>query len=207
MQLPILFFSIMIHEVSHGLVALRNGDDTARRFGRLTFNPLAHIDPLGTIFLPFFCLLFGIPLVGWAKPVPIDPSRLRGRRWAILRVAAAGPLSNLGLSLGSALFFRLVAGLPAFLPQFQRNILNALLFAVSVNLFLAFFNLLPVHPLDGSKVASALLPLDYRLVYERHVPYGFMIIILLISMGFVKPLVTIPSVLTLNLLTRLGLIW
>ncbi len=206
-QLPILFFSIMIHEVSHGLTALRNGDDTAKRAGRLTFNPAAHVDPLGSVALPLFCLITHLPLVGWAKPVPVNASHLVSRRWALLRVALMGPLSNILLGVAAALMFRLVASLPAFFPQFQATILNALLFAVSVNLFLAFFNLIPIHPLDGSKVLSGLLPTRYRLTYERHVPYGVMIIVMLISFGVVKQLVTTPALLTLNLLAKLGLIW
>ena len=207
MQLPILFFSIMVHEISHGLVALRNGDDTAKRAGRLTFNPLAHVDPLGSVLLPAFCLFTHLPMVGWAKPVPVNPSHLTDRRWALLRVALVGPVSNLALSLTAALLFRLVAGLPAFFPGFQATLLNALLFAVSVNIFLAFFNLVPVYPLDGSKVMSGLLPLKYRLRYERHAPYGVMIILFLISFGLIKVLVMAPSLLALNLLTKLGLIW
>lgn len=206
-QLPILFFSVIVHEISHGLVALRNGDDTALRSGRLTFNPSAHVDPMGTLLLPIFCLISHMPLVGWAKPVPVNPNRLHDRRWAMLRVAAAGPASNLALSLAAALLFRLVAGLPALLPDFQATIRDALLFTVSVNIFLAFFNLVPVHPLDGSKVMSGLLPLQYRIAYERHIPYGFMIIVGLIAFGFVRVLVTAPSVVALDFLIRLGLIW
>ncbi len=205
-QLPILFFSIMVHEVSHGLVALRNGDDSALRAGRLTFNPAVHIDPLGTVFLPLVCLLAHLPLLGWAKPVPVNPSHLADRRWSLLRVALAGPASNLGLSLGAALLFRLVSGLPSWFPRYQGALLGTLLFTVSVNLFLAFFNLLPVHPLDGSRILSSLLPPRQRLGYESHRPYGFMIILLLIGIGLLRPLVTAPSLLALDLLTRLGLL-
>ena len=207
MQLPILFFSIMIHEVSHGLVALRNGDDTARRAGRLTFDPRAHIDPFGTLFLPLMCYTMHLPMLGWAKPVPVNPARLVGRRWAMLRVALMGPLSNLALSLIAAVLFRVIAGVPAFSPHLQGTILNALIFAVTVNIFLAYFNLLPIHPLDGSKVLSGLLPLEWRRLYERHIPYGMIIIVLMISFGAVRHLVTTPSQLTLALLVKAGLIW
>ncbi|MBI3551001.1 MAG: site-2 protease family protein [Elusimicrobia bacterium] len=206
-QLPILFFSIMVHEVAHGLTALRHGDDTAKRAGRLTFNPLPHIDIMGTVLLPVFCMLSHLPMVGWAKPVPVNPTRLRGRRWGTFRVALAGPVSNLALGLTAAILFRAVASLPPVFPLFQYNLRNALLFAVSVNIFLAFFNLLPVHPLDGGKVMSGLLPLRYRLSYDRHAPYGFMIVVLLVSFGLVNTLVMAPSRLTLELFARLGLIW
>ena len=197
----------MVHEVSHGLVALRNGDDTARRAGRLTFNPLAHVDLLGSVLLPMFCLVSHFPLVGWAKPVPVNSAHLVGRRWALLRVAAAGPGSNLVLSLVAAVAFRLLAGVPAFFPRFQATLLNVLVYAVGVNIFLAFFNLIPVCPLDGSKVLSALLPLKARLRYERHAPYGFLIILTMIAFGLTRTLVAVPSSFAISLLARLGLIW
>lgn len=206
-QLPILFFSVMVHEVSHGWIALRNGDDTARRAGRLTFNPLSHLDPVGSLLLPLFCLMSRLPLVGWAKPVPVDPSRMAGPRWALFRVALVGPASNLALSLAAALLFRALASAPAFFPDFQSTLLNVLLFTVSVNLFLAFFNLIPVHPLDGGKVASALLPARARRAYERHAPYGVMIIVGLMVLGLTGPLVRAPSAAAMGVLARLGLIW
>ncbi len=206
-QLPILFFSVMVHEVCHGWVALRNGDDTARRAGRLTFNPLAHLDPVGSVLLPLFCLLSRLPLVGWARPVPVDPSRMVRPRWALFRVALVGPVSNLALGLGAALLFRGLASVPAFFPDFQNTCLNVLLFTVSVNLFLAFFNLIPVHPLDGGKVASALLPPRLRDAYERHAPYGVMIIVGLMVLGLTGPLVRAPSAAAMGALARLGLIW
>lgn len=206
-QLPILFFSIMFHEVSHGLIALRNGDDTARRHGRLSFNPLVHVDPVGTIFLPVLCLLAHVPPIGWAKPVPVDAGALRDPRWAMVRVAMIGPASNIFLSFAAALLFKLTAIMPAFFPPFQGTMLNALLFAVQVNLMLAFFNLIPIYPLDGSKVLSGLLPLDLRRTYERHIPYGFVLILLFVYLGVMRPFVMIPSALVLGFLVKLGLIW
>lgn len=206
-QLPILFFSIMIHEVSHGLVALRNGDDTARRAGRLTFNPLPHVDLYGTIVLPALCYMSHLPMIGWAKPVPVDPARMRRPRWALLRVALVGPASNIALSLAFALLFRATSSLPGFFPGFQLTLRNALLFAVSINLFLAYFNLLPIHPLDGGKVLSALLPVKLRRRYDRHRPFGFLIIVLLLSLGLLHAAVARPSLATLELYHRMGLIW
>ncbi|MBI5631021.1 MAG: site-2 protease family protein [Elusimicrobia bacterium] len=206
-QLPILFFSVVVHEVAHGAAALRNGDDTAQKAGRLTFNPLPHVDLLGSVFLPVFCLLSHLPLVGWAKPVPVNPSRLARGRWALWRVALVGPLANLGLGVAAALLYRVIAGLPAFFPQYQSTLLKALLFAVSLNVFLAFFNLIPVHPLDGSQVLGQVLPRGARRLYERHKPYGLAVLMILISAGAVKALVTFPSLLALQLLARLGLIW
>lgn len=206
-QLPILFFSIMVHEVSHGLVASRQGDQTARDAGRLTLNPGPHIDMLGTVLLPLFCKLVSLPMVGWAKPVPVDAARLAGSRWALLRVALVGPASNIALSFCAALLFKAAGALPGFFPNFQLTVRNALLFAVSINLFLAFFNLIPIHPLDGSKVLGQLLPPRLRERYMRHAPYGFMIIIFLIAMGYLHGLVARPSLAALELYRRMGLIW
>ncbi len=206
-QLPILFFSIMVHEVSHGLVALRNGDDTARRAGRLTFNPLPHIDLYGTIVLPALCWMSHLPMIGWAKPVPVDPARMRKPRWSLFRVALVGPASNIALSFAAALLFRLTGSLPGVFPTFQATLRNALLFAVSINLFLAYFNLLPIHPLDGGKVLAALLPPKLRRRYDRHRPYGFLIIVLLISFGLLHAAVARPSLATLDLYRRMGLVW
>ncbi len=206
-QLPILFFSIMVHEVSHGIVALRNGDDTAKRAGRITFNPLPHIDLFGTIILPVICLTSHLPLIGWAKPVPVDNSRIASPRWGLLRVALIGPLSNIALSLAAAVAFRLVAALPAFAPGFQRTVLDALMFCVSVNLFLAYFNLIPIHPLDGAKVLANLLPANLRQRYNRHARYGFLIIVALLAFGAIRVLVLAPAVATLAFYEKLGLIW
>jgi Zn-dependent protease len=206
-RLPILFFSIMVHEVTHGIVALRQGDDTAKRAGRLTFNPLPHVDIMGSVLLPIFCLVSHLPLIGWAKPVPVNPTKMRRRRWGTFIVALAGPVSNLVLALGAAVLFRAVASMSFISPEFQKNLLGALLFGVSINVFLAFFNLLPIHPLDGGKVMSGLLPQRYRIRYDRHAPYGFAIILLLVSFGWVNRLVVAPAELTLDLFMKMGLIW
>lgn len=206
-QLPILFFSVMVHEVSHGVVALRNGDDTARRAGRLTFNPLPHVDLFGTILLPVMCLASHMPLIGWAKPVPVDPTHIFNPRWGLFRVALIGPLSNIALSFLAAVLFRLVAFLPAFHPGFQHTLLNVLTFAVSINLFLAFFNLIPIYPLDGSKVLGNLLPAGARAKYYRHARFGFLMILALMYFGVLKIIVLIPAVATMLLYQKLGLIW
>lgn len=205
-QLPIVFFSIMFHEVSHGWTALRHGDSTAQRQGRLSFNPMVHIDPVGTLILPVFCLLAGLPPIGWAKPVPVNAGALRGGLSSMITVAAMGPLSNITLSLFAALAFKILIQLPALEPGYQTTIMQALIFAIQVNLFLAFFNLVPIHPLDGAKVVSGLLPWRMRRSYDQHQPYGFALILILVYFGAMQPLVSVPSRLTLNLMIRVGLL-
>lgn len=206
-QLPILFFSIMIHEVAHGLVAFRHGDDTARKAGRLTFNPIPHIDPVGTIMLPLFCRLVSLPMIGWAKPVPVDPKKLDAPRWSVLRVALVGPVSNIALSFCAALLFKMTSFIPGFFPNFQLTVRKALIFTVSINLFLAFFNLIPIHPLDGSKVFAQLLPKRARELYMRHARYAVFILVLLIARGWIHWIVVPPSFAALELYRRMGLIW
>lgn len=206
-QLPILLFSVVVHELAHGWTAKSRGDDTAERAGRLTLNPLAHLDPFGTLFLPAFCMVTRLPLFAWAKPVPVDPARLARPRSGMLQVALAGPCANLALALAGALLFRLSAALPLPREGLRATLLEALIFATSINLFLAFFNLLPVHPLDGQKVLAGLLPAAWRARYERLAPYGLLILLLLAGLRLLQPLVVLPSQYALGLLARAGLIW
>lgn len=206
-QLPILFFSVIVHELSHGYLALFRGDDTAAKAGRLTLNPIPHLDPFGTLVLPVFCLLSHLPMLAWAKPVPIHPARFARPRLDLIAVALAGPCSNLALALAGALLFKTAALLPALEPSFQRNLLNACVFAVSINLFLAFFNLIPIHPLDGSKVLGGLLPAPWRAAYDRHAPYGMFLIVFLMASKLLAPMVLVPSQAALALLSGAGLIW
>ncbi len=203
LQLPILFFSIIIHEYSHGAVAEHYGDDTARVMGRLTLNPLAHVDPIGTIMLPIFCLITHAPVFGWAKPVPVSPHRLRNRPTSLLLVSAVGPVSNFllaclfsgGLYLG-VLFAREASFFPLLV-----EILN---FAVLVNLYLCVFNLLPIHPLDGSKVLSNLLPYEWSVRFDSLAPYGFFIIMMLMFSGFLGRFL-VPVVAWLHGLLLMGI--
>ncbi|MBI5623100.1 MAG: site-2 protease family protein [Elusimicrobia bacterium] len=202
LQLPILLFSIIFHEVAHGWMALRHGDDTAARLGRLTFNPVAHIDPVGTVLLPLVCFAFHWPLFGWAKPVPVDPYSFHRPRKGIVQVAAAGPASNLILCVAAAILLRILLGLPPAAAGSMGTLRSALWFALHINLVLAFFNLIPVHPLDGSKVLGGLLPLRWAMAYERHEPYGVAIILGLIFLGVIRYLVAIPSNIFLLLLGK-----
>lgn len=206
LQLPVLFFSVVVHEFCHGVAAYERGDDTAERAGRLTLNPLPHIDAFGTIFLPLLCLFSSVPVFAWAKPVPVDPSRMKDPRRDTVQVAAVGPLANIVLALSCAVMYKLVRSTAFFTPQVQGSALDLLLFGVTINLFLAFFNLLPIHPLDGSKVLAGLLPARARAAYLRHVPYGMIILMVLLFTHGINTFVVLPLKLVLALWVKLGII-
>lgn len=157
-----LILSIVIHEVAHGYMANWLGDPTARLAGRLTLNPMSHIDPLGSIFIPALLLMSNAGLLfGWAKPVPYNPYNLRNQRWGELLVAAAGPASNMIIALVFALIIRLAPAIGV-----SMAFLELASYIVYINILLAFFNLIPIPPLDGSKVLGGLLPLRAELWYR-----------------------------------------
>ena len=170
--LAILIVSVIIHETAHGYAALAQGDQTARLAGRLTLNPLAHLDPIGSVLVPLALFALGAPVFGWAKPVPYNPYNLRDQRWGPAFVALAGPVSNFFLALVFSLLWR---------GGWQNELI---LLAVFINLTLAVFNLIPIAPLDGSKILFALIPVRYRAIQiwlERHQLLFFLIILILIA--------------------------
>ncbi len=181
--LPIVF-AITLHEAAHGYVAWKLGDDTARRLGRVTFNPIKHVDPVGTVILPGLLLLMSAPfLFGYAKPVPVNFRALRRPRRDMVLVALAGPGSNIAMALGAALLFHLAMLVPSVTGEWlQQNLLNALL----INVVLAVFNMLPLPPLDGGRVAVGLLPPALARPLARLERYG---ILILIGALFILPMI------------------
>ena len=171
--LPVLF-AITLHEASHGYVAWRLGDDTAYRMGRVTFNPLKHVDPFGTVVLPALLFITGGFLFGWAKPVPVNFKRLNRPRRDMVLVAAAGPASNLVLAAISALGFHL---LPFASETLGNWLADALGKSILINLVLAVLNMLPLPPLDGGRVAVGLLPRALALPLARLERWGLLILI------------------------------
>lgn len=165
---PVLLLSIVLHEWSHGVVSTVLGDPTPRQRGRLTLNPLKHLDPLGT-FLPVVFYILRMPVFGWAKPVPIDPYYYKNRRLGIFLTGAAGPLMNFLLA---ALAVKLGLLLPA--NDYLAIVIRA---AIGVNIILGLFNLIPIPPLDGSRVLQLFLPRKWLYGYFSLEPYGFFIII------------------------------
>lgn len=183
-----LIISLSFHEAAHAYVAKWQGDDTAEREGRMTINPIPHIDPIGTLLLPFVAILSQIPfLFGWAKPVPVNPARFDNGKWSEVMVAGAGPASNLILSalclLLLGLYERFGTG---YIPEgsFFYPMLQLIGSMVIVNAVLAIFNLIPLPPLDGGTVIRAFLPDDLGEAYETNVaPYGTWILLALMMFG------------------------
>lgn len=180
-QIIILVFSVVIHEVSHGYAALALGDHTAEDAGRLTLNPLKHIDPFGSVILPAFLAFLHAPVIGWARPVPYNPYNLRNPKWGAAIVGAAGPLSNISLAVVFGLVVRFLSvGNLGSASSFFLNFITIASTIAFVNLVLAIFNLVPIPPLDGSKVLFALLPYQWRGVQNFLERYGFFILLFFI---------------------------
>ena len=178
-SLVILLFSVILHEVMHGWVALQFGDSTAPRMCRLTLDALPHIDPIGTILLPVLLTISGSPfLIGWAKPVPVNPLNFSNLRKGELFVSAAGIVANFVLAIICAILYHLLAttNAPALLLQLLR-------YSVVINLVLGVFNFFPIPPLDGSKILLSQLPYNLARQYERFEQNGFIILIVLLVTG------------------------
>jgi Zn-dependent protease len=184
---PGFLLAITVHEFTHGYIAYRLGDPTAKLAGRLTFNPISHLDPFGTIILVL------TQMIGWAKPVPVDPRYLRNPRGDMIWISLGGPAANLvtaailAIPVHAMVFLtggRVASGLAAAILQ---PLFGILLAAIQINVVLAVFNLIPIPPLDGSKILEGLLPLRYAYEFEKLAPYGplaLMVILMLDSMGY-----------------------
>jgi Zn-dependent protease len=187
LYLPVLLFSVVLHEWAHGWQALREGDDTAYMLGRITLNPIPHIDPFGSIMLPLMLALVNSPfMIGWAKPVPVNPRKYRQYKAGDIRVSLAGIVVNLGLAVISTLLLVVVTRLGYMLPALAPSIevvARMLNYGILINLVLAFFNLIPIPPLDGSHVLYHLLPPQLGMRYRELQRYGMLILIVLLMVG------------------------
>ena len=189
--LPILLFSIIIHEMAHGWMALRLGDPTARDMGRLTLNPIPHIDPIGSILVPLIAMLSpGHFFIAWAKPVPVNPMYFSNLRRDDILVSIVGPLSNLIMAFVCAVLYIVCSHLLVFVHDTDSMAVEALFFflkmfggGITLNIILAVFNMIPIPPLDGSHVLAAYLPPEMGDRYRQIGFYGIFIIILLMSFG------------------------
>ncbi|MCX7905862.1 MAG: site-2 protease family protein [Elusimicrobiales bacterium] len=203
--MPALVFSVIIHEYAHGYVAYKKGDDTAYLMGRLTLNPLPHLDLVGSLIVPLVTILSGIPVIGWAKPVPINPYRMYEYNKSIIYVSLAGPVANILLSFFSAILLTIMYYLSVHTINFFLPLIYIFQYLIVINLVLAFFNLFPIYPLDGGQVFMNLLPYRYREKYEKIIPYGIYIIIFLVITGLIKFWIVLPLKYFLHFYKILGL--
>jgi Zn-dependent protease len=186
-DLSVLLFSLTVHEMAHAWTADRAGDPTARRLGRVSMNPLVHADPIGTILFPLIAMISGAPLIGWAKPVPVNTRALRSPRRDYVLIAAAGPASNLGLAVAAAVGLMLLPVSPQALGEANVSVPIARILSqlVQLNVLLAVFNMVPIPPLDGGNVLAGLLPRSAASVFNQIRPYGFVLLYaLILSNGF-----------------------
>ncbi|MBA3295894.1 MAG: site-2 protease family protein [Acidobacteria bacterium] len=193
----IVLASLTVHEAAHAWVADRRGDPTARLLGRVSLNPWVHIDIVGTIALPLIAMFSGFPILGWAKPVPVNISQLRHPKRDFMTVAAAGPASNLVMAFLAAMVFRAVTSDDTVTLSGLQMVL---LMAVRINVLLAVFNMLPIPPLDGGNVLAGLLPDSMGGVINGLRQFGFLILYALMFSGILWQLVDPPSDLILRLL-------
>jgi Zn-dependent protease len=178
----VLLFSLTVHEMAHAWSADRLGDPTARLLGRVSLNPVVHADLIGTIVFPLIAMVSGAPLLGWAKPVPVNIRYLRHQRRDYMLVAAAGPASNLVLAVGAAAMLAVMPISPQTLDQPTVTVPLAAILSqlIQLNVLLAVFNMIPIPPLDGGNVLAGLLPLPLAATFNRLRPYGFLLLYALI---------------------------
>ena len=200
----ILIFSLSVHESAHAWAAWRLGDSTAQQLGRISLNPVVHVDPIGTLLLPLVAFTTGAPIIGWAKPVPVNQRRLEHPRRDFLYIAAAGPASNVLLAGVASVVMRTVPVSPIEVGiGFGLPVWSLAVTAFELNLLLAVFNMVPVPPLDGGNVLAGLLPSGLADAFDRFVrPWGFLLLYALLLTGALSALITPPYLFLSWVLTR-----
>lgn len=206
LYLPVLLFSVVLHEYAHGWQALREGDDTAYMLGRLTLNPIPHIDLFGSILLPLMLALLNSPfMIGWAKPVPVNPRKYRNYRAGDIRVSLAGIVVNIGLAVIFTLVLVGLIHLAEFVPSLTATLevlARMVQYGILVNLVLAFFNLIPIPPLDGGNVLAGLVPENAARMLDQVRQFGFLALYALLLSGVLTSLIVPPTDFFWRLLLR-----
>ncbi len=206
LSIPALMVAVILHEVAHGWVAYRWGDPTAKLAGRLTLNPIPHIDPIGTILLPAMFIILGSPIIfGWAKPVPINPMNFRDLRKGTFFTSIAGVVMNLSLAVIFGALYRIIYNLSDVVDPFvAQSVMYPLLVfcakSVLINLILAIFNIIPIPPLDGSKALMSFLSFKYWEIFYRYEVYGFFVITILLFTGVLGRIIYPPLVFLYHLI-------
>lgn len=186
--------AITVHEVAHGYIAYRKGDFTAKLMGRISMNPIRHLDPIGSVLFPLMLAMSGSGVIfGWAKPVPVNSFNFKSPRRDMMHVSLAGPLSNFLLAMALALVFRILLWVPGPEVLWNSSIFNPLaqmvVMGIKISIYLGVFNLLPIHPLDGSHILEGLLPPKQAQAYSRLSQYGWIILVVLLFSGVLHTII------------------